>query len=52
LQQYDIVEKKNRILLEHVRSLALENDVVRFLWIEAINIVAYLLNKSPTYANS
>lgn len=42
---------KNRSLMEKARSMLQEARAPNFLWAEAINYVAYILNCSPTRSN-
>lgn len=46
-QQNDIVERKNKHLLEVARSLIFATKVPKYLWGEVVLIVAFLLNKMP-----
>ncbi|KAL3691662.1 hypothetical protein R1sor_005313 [Riccia sorocarpa] len=51
-QQNGISERKNRTLLERARSMALGNGIPNFLWAETVVTANYLVNRSPTRANS
>ncbi|KAL3691463.1 hypothetical protein R1sor_005114 [Riccia sorocarpa] len=50
--QNGIAERKNRTLLDRSRSMAAECDVPDFLWAEVLTTANYLVNLSPTRANS
>lgn len=43
-QQNDIAERMNRILLNKVRYMVLNSDLLKLFWGEAIKIVTYLVN--------
>jgi hypothetical protein len=41
-------ERKNRTLVEHARSTMKGKNISNAFWVEAINTVVYLKNRSPT----
>jgi transposase InsO family protein len=43
--QNDVVERKNKHLLEVTRSLMLIMNVLKFLWSETVMTAAYLINR-------
>ncbi|GKV45166.1 hypothetical protein SLEP1_g52276 [Rubroshorea leprosula] len=45
-----LVERMNRTLMERVRCLLAEAKLPRAFWAEALNIVAHVINLSPTIA--
>ena len=45
-QQNGIVERKNRILEEMVRTMLCESNLPRYFWAEAINTACYILNRT------
>ncbi|KAA0060232.1 Retrovirus-related Pol polyprotein from transposon TNT 1-94 [Cucumis melo var. makuwa] len=47
-QQNGICERKNRALLNMVRSLLMKSDIPRTFWPEAVNWSIHILNRSPT----
>ena len=47
-QQNGVAERKNRTLVECARSMLQGKGLSNGLWAEAINIVVYLKNRSPT----
>ena len=51
-QQNDISERKNRTLMERARSMSSDCNLPVYLWTEAISHAQYLINRSPTRANS
>lgn len=46
-QQNGLVERENRTLTELARSMLLDVNVPKFLWIEALSTAAYILNIVP-----
>ncbi|KAL0403765.1 UNVERIFIED_CONTAM: putative mitochondrial protein [Sesamum radiatum] len=50
--QNGIVERKNRTLLDMVRSMMASSKLPKFLWIEALKMAVYILNRVPTKAVS
>ena len=50
LQQNGLVEMMNRTLLKRVRCMMLEVGVPKRFWGEAVNTVAYLVNRCPLAA--
>ena len=47
-QQNGVVERKNKTIMNMVRSMLLEKQVPKNFWPEAINWIAHVLNRSPT----
>ena len=52
LEQNGVAERANRKLLEMARSMTAVSITPRFLWTEVINTAAFIINRSPTIANS
>ena len=48
LQQNGVAERKNRHLLEVVRSLMFTTRVPKFFWGEAVLTATYLINRMPS----
>ena len=46
--QNDVVERRNRTLLDMVRSMLSSYKLSEFLWTEALKTAAYILNRGPT----
>jgi hypothetical protein len=51
-QQNGIAERKNRTLLDMVRSMISSKNIPKSFWAEAVNWANYVLNRSPTAAIS
>ncbi|KAL3690152.1 hypothetical protein R1sor_016461 [Riccia sorocarpa] len=51
-QQNGVVKRRNRILLERMRSLMIAANTPKSLWGEAVTTAIYLVNVTPTRANS
>ncbi|KAG7550979.1 GAG-pre-integrase domain [Arabidopsis thaliana x Arabidopsis arenosa] len=49
-QQNGIAERKNRTVMNMVRSMISARKVPKFLWHEAVNWTFYVLNRCPTVA--
>lgn len=49
-QQNGVSERKNRTILNMVRSLLLKGNVHKNFWPEAVNWSIHVLNRSPTFA--
>ena len=49
-QQNDVAERKNRTVMNMVRSLLSEKNVPKIFWPEAVNWTFYVLNRCPTFA--
>ncbi|PKI36751.1 hypothetical protein CRG98_042853 [Punica granatum] len=49
-QQNGVSERKNRSIMEMARCLMHKKELPNKFWVEATNIVAFLLNKLPTGA--
>ena len=47
-QHNGVAERKNRTLLNMVRSMLKSKNLPKYLWGEAMNTAAYILNRSPT----
>ncbi|KAL0359933.1 UNVERIFIED_CONTAM: hypothetical protein Sangu_0842700 [Sesamum angustifolium] len=50
--QNGVIERRNRILLDMVRSMMASSKLPKFLWIEALKMTVYILNRVPTKAVS
>jgi len=48
-QQNGVSERKNRIILNMVRSLLARGNIPKNFWPEAVNWSIYVLNRSPTF---
>nr|CAN81603.1 hypothetical protein VITISV_031789 [Vitis vinifera] len=46
--QNGVVEKRNRTLLDMVKSMLSSSKLPKFLWTEAVKTVVYILNRVPT----
>jgi hypothetical protein len=51
-QQNGVAKKRNQTILDRARSLAVESKLPSYLWTEAVNTTNYIVNISPTSANS
>ncbi|XP_071705208.1 uncharacterized protein [Rutidosis leptorrhynchoides] len=49
-QQNGVAERKNRTIMNLVRSIMIEKDVPKTFWPEAVKWVNHVLNRSPTLA--
>ncbi|KAE8661431.1 putative WRKY transcription factor 4 [Hibiscus syriacus] len=47
-QQNGVAERRNRTLNERARSMRIHVGLPKFLWVEAINTAAYLINHGPS----
>ncbi|KAE8715229.1 hypothetical protein F3Y22_tig00110186pilonHSYRG00194 [Hibiscus syriacus] len=47
-QQNGVVERMNRTMNERARSMRIHAGLPKFLWAEAINTAAYLINRGPS----
>ena len=47
-QQNGVVERKNRHLLDVVRTLLLESSVTSTFWVETLSAAVYLINRLPS----
>jgi hypothetical protein len=45
--QNGVAERKNRAIVGVVKEMLYEEDLPRFLWVEACNTAVYIQNKSP-----
>ena len=43
-----VAERRNRTLLDMVRSMLSNSKLPRFLWTEALKMTVYILNRVPT----
>jgi hypothetical protein len=50
-QQNEILERKNKIIMDIARSMLFKNNAPKSLWSEAINTTNYLVNRLPTQVN-
>ena len=50
LQQNGVVERKNRHIAEVAIALMTKKNMPHFYWAKIANIVAYIMNRSPTIA--
>ncbi|KAJ9685151.1 hypothetical protein PVL29_017257 [Vitis rotundifolia] len=48
--QNGVAERRNRTLLDMVRSMLSSSKLPKFLWIEALKTAVYILNRVPTKA--
>ena len=46
--QNGVAERRNRILMDMVRSMHSNSKLPESLWIEALKMVVYILNRVPT----
>jgi transposase InsO family protein len=49
-QQNGVAERKNRTIMNMVRSMLTEKEIPRTFWPEAVNWTIHVLNRSPTFA--
>ena len=49
-QQNDITKRKNRTVMNMVRSMLSDKNIPKTFWAEAVNWVVYVLNRCPTLA--
>ncbi|KAH9703868.1 hypothetical protein KPL70_011252 [Citrus sinensis] len=49
-QQNGLVERMNRTLIEKVKCMLFNANLSKYFWVEAVNIDAYLINRSPSSA--
>jgi len=47
-QHNEIVEKKNRTIMDMARSMLKVKGMPNYFWAEAVTCAVYLINKSPT----
>ena len=47
-QQNGVVERMNRTLNEHARSMRIHAGLPKMFWDEAVNTAAYLINRGPS----
>ncbi|CAL9113449.1 unnamed protein product [Musa textilis] len=48
--QNGVAERRNRTLLDMVRSMLSNSNIPKFLWTEALKTAVYILNRVPTKA--
>jgi len=48
--QNDVAERRNRTLMDMIKSMRSNKKLPQFLWIEALKTVVYILNRVPTKA--
>ena len=48
--QNGVAERRNRTLVDMVRSMLRTSNLPQFLWTEALKTVVYILNRVPTKA--
>jgi hypothetical protein len=51
-QQNGVAKWKNRTILDIAKSMALNCGLLKTIWIKVVNVTNYLINRSPTKANS
>jgi hypothetical protein len=49
-QQNGVAERRNRVIVEHIRALLHASGLPRFLWAEAARHVVWLMNRTSTKA--
>ena len=49
-QQYGVSERKNRTILNMVRSLLTRGRIPKSFWPKVVNWSIHILNRSPTFA--
>ena len=49
-EQNGVAERRNRTLMDMMRSMISRTNLPEFLWGEALKIALYLLNRVPTKA--
>ena len=48
--QNGVAKRRNRTLVDMVRSMLSNSNLPKFLWIDALKMVVYILNRVPTKA--
>ena len=48
--QNGVAERRNRTLVDMVRSMLSNSNLPKFLWIDALKTTVYILNRVPTKA--
>ena len=48
--QNGVAKRRNRILVDMVRSMLCNSNLPKFLWIDALKPIVYILNHVPTKA--
>ena len=51
-QQNGVLERRNRTIMEKARSMAADCNLPKNLWTEVVSHATFLINRSPTRANS
>ena len=51
-QQNGVSERRNRTIMERAQSILHDNNLPTYLWTEVVSHAVYLINRSPTRANS
>eukprot|EP00253_Pinus_taeda_P019834 PITA_19834 len=46
-QQNGVAERKNRAIVRAAKAMLYDQDLLRFLWVEACNTTVYIQNKTP-----
>ena len=49
-RQNGVLERKNRTVMEMVKSMLFKKNLPKTLWAEAVYTAVYLLNRCPTRA--
>ena len=52
VDQNGVAERRNRTLMDMVRSMRSNTKLPQYLWIETLKTVVYILNRVPTKAVS
>ena len=47
-QENGVVERMNRTIMEHARSMRLHAGLPLHMWVEEINTTIYLINRGPS----
>jgi hypothetical protein len=47
-QQNGVVKKKNKHIVEITRAMLNEKNLLNYFWAEAVTIVVYIMNQTPT----
>ena len=46
--QNGVAERRNRTLVDMVRSMLINSNLLKFLWTDALKMTVYILNRVPT----
>ncbi len=49
-QQNGVAERKNRHIVEITRAMLNEKNLPNYFWVEAVSIIVYIMNQTPTIA--